>query len=126
MSTPTLSGSVGLPVASAAIPRQREGEVDHSKHGGRFGCLILCFDYLQLLEATGRAVRSDNRGVIPASVEPILGRLGLPKETWIDLISNYHQGFGHIVGTSQTLVDRAQRAGRRWYRGRPCCASIFG
>ena len=83
-------------------------------------------DYLQLLEATGRAVRSDNRGVIPASVEPILGRLGLPKETWIDLINNYHQWFGHIVGTSQTLVDRAQRAGRRWYRGRPCCASIFG
>ena len=82
--------------------------------------------YLELLDATGRLIRNDKKGAIPSSLAPILERLGLRRETWTDLVRNYHQWFGHLVGHSQALAERAKQAGRRWYRGKSHCATHFG
>ncbi|HUG68025.1 MAG TPA: hypothetical protein VMM76_09745 [Pirellulaceae bacterium] len=38
--------------------------------------------YLQLLEWTGRQLRADKRGAIPASLAPIFERLGLDSGAW--------------------------------------------
>ena len=83
-------------------------------------------EYLQLLDATGRVIREDKSGAIPNSLAPILERIGLRSETWIDTIRNYQQWFGHFVGTSQGLARRTQQAGKQWYRGKSRCAAVFG
>ena len=43
-------------------------------------------DYLDLVDWTGKAVRSDKRGAIPEGVPPILKRLGVKTENWIDTV----------------------------------------
>ena len=39
-------------------------------------------DYLKLLEASGRMVRDDKTGAIPAEIAPILERLRIQTELW--------------------------------------------
>ena len=43
--------------------------------------------YLELLDWTGRQVRSDKRGSIPSDLAPILERLQVSTNCWVDLIA---------------------------------------
>jgi len=44
--------------------------------------------YLSLLDTLGRVVRSDKRGYIPSDLPPILGRLGVESQNWLDSVLN--------------------------------------
>ena len=46
-------------------------------------------DYLRTLDWTGRQVRSDKRGTIPKDVSPILRRLGVAGDCWIDCVKDF-------------------------------------
>jgi hypothetical protein len=83
-------------------------------------------DYLQLLDTSGRIVREGKSGSILAHLAPILQRLGIKVDLWSELVTLYHEWFGHVVGASPKLVDRAAGAGRRWYWGQPRCVEAFG
>ncbi len=82
--------------------------------------------YLKLLDASGRMLRDDKKGEIPADIPPILERLGIQANLWPELVTQYHDWFGHIVGSSKKLVERALETGRTWYRGHSHCAAAFG
>ena len=81
--------------------------------------------YLELLDASGRIVRDDKTGKIPDHLASILDRLGIQSHSWPHLARNYDRLFGHIVGSLETLTQRAVQAGRHWYRGKSSCASVF-
>jgi hypothetical protein len=83
-------------------------------------------DYLELLDASGRMLRDDKSGAIPAELAPILQRLGIRPTAWSDLVENYHEWFGHIVGAPGTVARRAAQVGRHWFRGQSKCAAAFG
>jgi hypothetical protein len=59
-------------------------------------------DYLRILDWTGRQVRQDKGGAIPRDVAPILTRLGLSDDTWVDTVNNFgrwfHRAAGHGAG----------------------------
>jgi len=82
--------------------------------------------YLELLDTTGRMIREDKPGAMPAHLVPILDRLGVNKAQWIDLVTNFDMWFGHIFGKAEKLVQRAAQAGRHWHNGRSRCAKAFG
>lgn len=82
-------------------------------------------DYLELLDVTGRMVRDDKPGAIPPEFAPILERLGVQPSGWAQLVKNYHDWFGHIVGASEKVARRAAQVGRRWFRGQSRCAEAF-
>ncbi len=82
-------------------------------------------DYLRLLDASGRMLRTDKSGVIPAELAPILQRLGIRPSNWSELVENYHDWFGLIVGSSGIIARRAADAGRCWFRGQAKCALAF-
>ncbi len=42
------------------------------------------YDYLQLVDWTGRAIRDNKRGHIPSHLPPILQRLNIPTDEWLD------------------------------------------
>jgi hypothetical protein len=73
--------------------------------------------YLELLDWTGRQLRADKRGVIPANMAPILTRLGLDSGTWLDLVGKFGQLFKRAVGSTNSLGAEAQRRGQRWLQG---------
>ena len=45
---------------------------------------MTCDQYLSLLDIVGRMIRSGKRGVIPADLPPILQRLKLNPQNWLD------------------------------------------
>ena len=53
------------------------------------GILFSTEDYIQLVDYTGRIIRSDKRGAIPSHFPPILERLNLDQKEWLDNLSNF-------------------------------------
>jgi hypothetical protein len=78
-------------------------------------------EYLTLVDATGRALRSDKRGQIPAHLAPILARLDLSLDAWLAAVSS-HRGLsrGSAIGTKVSRALAATARGLRWVRN--CCA----
>ena len=59
---------------------QFEGNVTSRE---QIGILFSLKDYLQLVDTTGRMIRSDKRGVIPINLTPILERLSINRQQWL-------------------------------------------
>lgn len=64
-------------------------------------------------------------GVIPNHLAPILQRLKIRGDRWLDLITNFDRWFSHFVGHIDRLRDAASRSGRLWVRGVRQCAVAF-
>jgi hypothetical protein len=73
--------------------------------------------YLELLDWTGRQTRPDKRGQIPAELLPILQRLRLSTETWVETVLNFGRWFHLAAGRADSLAAEAARRGRRWLQG---------
>lgn len=78
-------------------------------------------DYVDILTATGAALRSRDPGVsIPQAVGRTLERLGIASYAWLETIRFYHQRFFAMVGTVHAIdiycgrTDRSRSKGRRW------------
>jgi REP element-mobilizing transposase RayT len=90
------------------------------------GFLAMAFgDYLKLLDWTGRQGRKDKRGKIPASVAPILQRLGIEGSMWCDLVWNFRRYFSGVAGSPESLRNSAAESGRHWHRGQRRAATCF-
>ena len=65
--------------------------------------------YLELLDWTGRQIRSNKRGAIPADLAPILDRIGLNTNSWCDLVVQFGRKFKRAAGSPQSLAEEARR-----------------
>jgi len=74
-------------------------------------------DYLQLVDWTGRAVRDDKRGAIPAHIQPIFQRLGLNHEEWLDIVQQFGRRYRFAAGAVDRLQALSRRLGRYWLQG---------
>jgi len=82
------------------------------------GFLSLTLDqYLELLDWTGRQVRSDKRGAIPVDLAAILERLQVSTNCWVDLVAGFGRWFRRTVGRPSSMVAACQRHGRCWSHG---------
>jgi len=113
------------------LDERTESDEDRSGGTGRWrasekGLLpIRLEDYLELLDWTGRNVREDKRGSIPAHLAPILERLHINANNWLATIREFESGFGRVVGRVQKISQAAQRLGRRWLYGMNQAAQAF-
>src|SRR5487761_340949 len=74
-------------------------------------------EYLELLDWTGRQVRSDKRGSIPAGLQPILERLHISVDSWVDSVTHLGRRFHRAIGRAPSLAARAAGSGKRWLHG---------
>ena len=74
-------------------------------------------DYLQLVDWTGRAVREDKRGAIPADLQPIFCRLGLNESQWLETVQHFGRRYRLAAGVAERLQALGQRLGRCWMQG---------
>ena len=85
-------------------PRKRVREKQTTRRASNKGCLQMTLDqYLKLLDWTGRQLRRDKAGRIPAEFDPILERLDCSSETWLDLVKNFRKRFRTEAGRPSTL-----------------------
>lgn len=82
--------------------------------------------YLQLLDWTGRQAKKGKRGKIPDDLEPILTRLGIREERWIDLATGFNQLFRRIAGDVEEVERQARSSGKRCFHGVTNCREFFG
>ena len=76
------------------------------------GCLSMGLgDYLQLLDWTGRQIRSDKRGAMPANLEPLFERLGISAEMWAAYVMNFRKWFRSNVGRPKSMAAAAETRG---------------
>ncbi len=71
-------------------------------------------DYLTLVDETGRIIRSGKRGAIPAHLAPILERLDLDLDAWLDLMRSAGSFLGGAFGRAAARAREAIRRGARW------------
>jgi hypothetical protein len=83
-------------------------------------------EYLELLDWTGRQIRADKRGAIPTHLQPILERLQVNAEAWIDTIDRFGRAFRRVVGRVSSMAALASARGRHWYQGVSESRQAFG
>jgi hypothetical protein len=83
-------------------------------------------DYLCLLDWTGRELREDKPGAIPAHLAGVLERLGMRPGYFLESVRGFEKWFGRAVGSVKQLLEIAARTGRRWLRGQQRCEQLFG
>ncbi len=82
-------------------------------------------DYFELVDWTGRVIRDDKRGVIPAHIAPILQRLSIDESNWTDNIQYYGNRFYRVVGAIQKLVHECEHQGRCWLKGQNAVKMLY-
>lgn len=62
-------------------------------------------DYLELVDLTGRVIRSDKRGALDISLAPILQRINLTSEQWLEVTTDFEKHFTTAVGSEKLLAE---------------------
>ena len=111
------------PATSAPSPRM---PTDHAARASNQGFLPMSVSaYLSLVDWTGRQIRAGSRGTIPAELAPILDRLKLNGDGWIETVRNYDRWFKQVVGGLTSMKKLARQIGRCWFHGQRAAAVAF-
>ena len=73
--------------------------------------------YLDLVDYTGRAIVANKRGFIPDELPPILERLNLNPDTWLDELNSFKSIGISAVGTVEQLKAFCKQIGKQFARG---------
>ncbi|MGR0278149.1 transposase [Marinomonas dokdonensis] len=60
-------------------------------------------DYLELVDATGRIIRTDKSGSIDVSLLPILQRLNISTDNWLAIAKEFEGKTGRVVGKEMSI-----------------------
>ena len=58
---------------------------------------------------------SDGEGAIPAELAPILERLNIDPEAWLNSVQNYSKNYYRVVGTREASKEYSLALGRKWF-----------
>jgi len=82
-------------------------------------------EYFEMVDRSGRMVRSGKRGAIDPELAPILLRIGITPEAWLDTVTHFGSRFHLAVGLLSNLRSFADRIGVRWLKGAKTAQAAF-
>ncbi|MCU7933532.1 MAG: hypothetical protein KZQ99_01465 [Candidatus Thiodiazotropha sp. (ex Dulcina madagascariensis)] len=97
-----------------AIAQRANEEVGGERIDKPQGLPFSLTDYLQLTDWTGRAIRDDKSGAMPGHLAPILERLNIDPDAWLDTVRDYGGRYYRVVGTREAIKQYSQALGRKW------------
>jgi len=74
-------------------------------------------DYFQLIDWTGRAIREDKKGAIPAHIQPLLQTLNINENEWLHGVKDFGQRFGSAMGPVTAIKQYGKKLNRKWFQG---------
>ena len=95
-------------------------------------------DYFELVDWAGHSLREDKCGAIDEQLPPILQRLGIKPENWIDSVSHFQEYFFDAAGTLSFLEQFRERKNKLrlkqadgvepigWIRGKGASNKLYG
>lgn len=75
--------------------------------------------YIELVDWTGRCIRDDKHGSIPAHIPPILERLDLTEHEWLRHTQFFEARFKRMAGTLQSIKSAAAHFKCKWFQAKP-------
>ena len=82
-------------------------------------------DYLELIELTGRCIRTDKAGHIAQNQPVLLQRLRISPENWLTLSKGFRKLFHGAVGHSDALTDYCEHKGLKRRTSVSCCDKLL-
>jgi REP element-mobilizing transposase RayT len=82
-------------------------------------------DYLELLDWTGRQLKASKRGAIDAKAPPILDRLGMSAENWVNNCKYLERDFFNVIGSLTALKKFCQTLNLNCLHGTRACQRCF-
>ena len=73
--------------------------------------------YFDLVDWTGRAIRDDKRGAIPAHIQPILQKLAVNEDNWVNNTQHFGSRFRRALGRISQFKKLASRTNSKWING---------
>ncbi len=89
--------------------------VGGERHDKAAGLHFSLPDYLELTDWAGRAIREDKSGAIPTELAPILERLNIDSDAWLDCIKHYGKNYNTVIGTREGVKQFSQALDRKWF-----------
>ena len=81
------------------------------------GIAYSLLDYFKLIDWTGRAVRDNKIGAIPATIQPLLHKLHIIEDEWLHGITDFGQCFGCALGSRSALKRYSTSLEKNWLKG---------
>lgn len=82
-------------------------------------------EYLDLVDKSGRMIRTGKRGAINHDLVPILLRIGANPDGWSETITRFGSNFRLAAGLLDNLRKFADQIGRRWLTGAAAARAAF-
>ncbi|MCX4024709.1 transposase [Endozoicomonas sp. SM1973] len=82
-------------------------------------------DYYDLVDWSGRAIRDNKRGSIPAHIPPILQRLGVNENEWLNTMQKLTRQFNRAVGPKEKIQQLSRQLGQTWLKGIRSAQRLF-
>jgi REP element-mobilizing transposase RayT len=82
-------------------------------------------EYFDLVDKSGRMTRSDKRGSIDVNMTPILLRIGVNPESWLETISRFGSEFRLAAGRLPSLRNFSDQLGKKWLKGVAAARAAF-
>ena len=78
-----------------------------------------------MLLATGRIIKAGKSGSIPDHIKPILERLNIKPESWLDTIKSLGEAFTGFIGRPELIEAHTVTFGRQRIRGLKSANKFF-
>lgn len=82
-------------------------------------------EYLEFVEETGQAIR-EGKGSIPAEITPILQRLRINPERWVETAQSIGRSFRRMIGPADRIEEAAAISKKCWFQGLEVARQVFG
>jgi hypothetical protein len=80
---------------------------------------------MELVDWTGRRLRVDKRGAIPADTPEILTRLNMDPKHWVYLTRDFESPYKTLGGCACNIRQACQQLGKSWVHGLRRCTEVF-
>ena len=70
----------------------------YQAHTKQMGLPFKLIDYFQLVEWTGRCIREDKKGAIPAHIKPLFERFNINEDDWVAVIQDFNRHYISAAG----------------------------
>ncbi len=82
-------------------------------------------DYLELIDLTGKVIRSDKRGALDMSLTPILQCINLTSEQWLEVSTGFEKHFKTAVGSETLLAEYCKHTELKRRSGLNACKRLL-
>jgi hypothetical protein len=82
-------------------------------------------DYLELIDWTGRAVRTDKRGAIAETAPKLLQQLGIASDAWMRSATEFSKQYARACGSWAAMCEFKTRQGGKWCRGKQYSSELY-